>query len=514
MNRKAAAPWLRVWGGLFLATLLWAGMLTWVRSRQQGPGYTDEAYYASVARWWAGGRGLRVPFLWVYLGEPEDLPHPAFDYWMPLSALLAGLGAWGKTDAPGPQVYARLQRPFFLLALALPYLTWRLYRRLRPESPALWPAFMPLTAAFFLPYMPAVDAFAPLMVLGSLYVLLLTRGPGPLPTLLVGGLVGLVHLARTEGFLWLGPALLWARRGGWRSVLALSLGYLLVMAPWWVRNLQAFGAVFPPGLSRALWLTRYEDLFLYPPQALTPARWLAAGPEAWLWPRFRALVMNLRTALAVQSSGVWLPSLLWAGWRYRHHPWVRLGLTLEALLFGLMTLVFPFAGPRGAFFHALAGLQPLAWALAAAGLEDLLAWGRRARGWSPGFGHGLKALMLAGGAVAALLLAQGRLARWNQSWQTYARLAARLDRTDCPVLVNDPAMWFWATQGPALTLPAGGPSAVAAAAQRYRACRMLLEPNHPPELADLYRQPQDFDGFRYRGTWEGAHVFAVMGSAR
>ena len=46
-----------------------------------------------------------------------------------------------------------------------------------------------------------------------------------------------------------------------------------------------------------------------------------------------------------------------------------------------MTFVFPFAGARGAFFHAGAALQPMWWTLAPFGLESMLAVPEKTRNW-------------------------------------------------------------------------------------------------------------------------------------
>jgi hypothetical protein len=52
------------------------------------------------------------------------------------------------------------------------------------------------------------------------------------------------------------------------------------------------------------------------------------------------------------------------------------------LTLALMTIVFPFAGARGGFFHAGAALQMVWWALAPIGLERLILWGNQVRGWN------------------------------------------------------------------------------------------------------------------------------------
>ena len=42
--------------------------------------------------------------------------------------------------------------------------------------------------------------------------------------------------------------------------------------------------------------------------------------------------------------------------------------------FAVMTVIFPFAGSRGSFFHAGAAFQPYWWIAAPIGLDAVLAW--------------------------------------------------------------------------------------------------------------------------------------------
>ena len=512
-KRRRTAFQALLWG--LYATLVLAVALV-----QQGPGYMDAAYYATLGRRLAHGYGLTEPFLWTYVNDPGPPPRPGHDYWQPMASLLAAAGeAFLRGVLPSP--YRRVQAAFVLLALLVPAVTYGLARNLTGrEAPARWALLLSLAPVFFLPYLPAVDGFAPLMVLGGLFFLTLPRA-GTFPrALLLGGLAGLIHLTRNEGPLWLAAALAGAgtaARPRSRAWLGVLMGYVAVLGPWWARNLQAFGTPWPGFAVRLLWMTHYNDLFLYPPDLLTPERWWAAGPRAWWGPRVQAFSWNVQTLVAVQGGLVWIPWLLWGAWRYRRDVRVRVGLGLWAALFALMTLVFPFAGARGGFFHGVAGLQPLVWSLAAVGLHEFFIWGEKRREWHPQQARGV----LGGGLVLlalalTLLVASRRLATWNRPSIAYQRAATwmaaqGLPPRACPVMVNDPPMWSWSTGGAALVVPAGGVHAVEAVARRYGACALLLEPNHPSELAPWYARPGDWEHFRYMGSMETEdgviHVF-------
>ncbi len=509
------------WRTLLLVTLLHGGLVLGTALKQRGPGYMDAAYYAVLGRRLAQGLGLTEPFLWTYLDEPPPPPRPGPTYWMPLASFLAALGTKGSFGPSEP--YAQVRAPFFLLALLLPGATGLLAHRLVGRaSTTRWAMLLSTASGFFLPYLPAVDAFTPLMLLGTGYFLLVPASlRNPKAAFALGLVTGFIHLARNEGPIWLFLALFLmvsvhppsSRR--WRLVGSLLLGNLVIMGPWWLRNVQVLGTPWPSSSLRLLWLTHYNDLFLYPPQALTFARWWKAGPETWISARLQALTWNLQTLLAVQAGIAGFPWLLWGWWRTRHDLRVRAATGLWLALFTLMTLVFPAPGSRGGFFHSIAGLQPLVWTLTACGLEAFFEWGRQRRGWHP-----LQVRIVLGGGLWLLLLgltagiAYRRLETWNTSSDTYTQLAHYLAQRvsdDCPILVNDPPMWAWATQGEwlALVVPSGGREAVVQVARKYQACTLLLEPNHPPELTSWYTEPRSWGAFEYVGTWQDIHVFRI-----
>src|SRR5262249_13700364 len=79
------------------------------------------------------------------------------------------------------------------------------------------------------------------------WVLAFHRGRGS--GLLLGAATGLACLQKYQsGLVWVGlvPALLADRGGkqGGRALAAATLGFALVMLPWWVRNARAFGDPF------------------------------------------------------------------------------------------------------------------------------------------------------------------------------------------------------------------------------------------------------------------------------
>ena len=516
---------------LFLLFLLGLTVNVLVAGRERYPGYMDAEYYFATGLGLARGEGFSEPFLWNYLGEPEGLPTPSHAYWMPLTSLLAAAGM----ALAGAQTFAAARGPFLLLAASLPPLTaalgYTLSRRRRVAWLAgLWAAF----PAFYAPFLVTTDAFAPAMVLGGLFFLCALRGlcgagivaprrtdesPRRSVFFILGLLAGALYLARADGLLWLFVALLAAfgaqGRGRWRAATWAVAGWVLLALPWMARNLAVFGTLFAPGGARALWWTRYDELFAYPAARLTFARWWASGLTAILQARLWALGLNLQTALAVQGEIFLLPLIALAAWVRRDDRSVRLGALAWLLTLTAMTLVFPYAGARGGFFHSGAALQPLGWALAALGLERLVDWGARARGWNAV--QAWRVFSAAGVFLALALTAfivQSRTADWGAGQRAYERLESRLRDLGIPadavVIVNDPPGFYLASGRPAIVIPDGDTDTLLAAARRYGARYVILEANHPRGLNTLFENPAGAAGLQLLWRGEEGMIFEVL----
>lgn len=536
---------------LFLA-LLGLGLALVVASFQSNPGYMDASYYLAGGVWLVNGDGFNEQILWNYLDDPAGLPHPSHGYWMPLTSVLAALGML----LTGARTFAAARSGFLLLAAILPLLTARLSLALSGRKDfALLAGVLAAIAGFYLPYLPTTEAFGPYMLFGALFLLLLSgshtdQDPQPglsaqrgasaqawrdwLTPLLLGLIAGLMHLTRADGILWLPVALIFARRDPlfWRAgrrqaaswalaaLLALA-GYLLVMLPWMLRNLSAFGSVLSPGGNHALWLTQYDELFIYPASLLTPARWWASGLGAILGARLWAGWLNLQTAFAVQGQIFLFPLILAGLWRLRRQPPVQAGVFAWALTFTLMTLVFPFQGARGGFFHSGAALQPLFWAVAPVGLGAFLEWGASRRGWNLRqagcfFQGGLVWIALILSAFVSFNRVIGddfRQPAWNERQSLYTQAEQALQAAGAlpgeVVMVNDAPTYYLAGHRPAISIPYGDFTVLQQVAQRYRARFLLLEIEQV-QGESLLEQPGDRPGLRYLGSVEGIRLYEFL----
>ena len=531
---------------IYLLLYLYALMfLLAVAIFQTQPGYMDAEYYYANGLQLAQGKGLSEPFLWNYLDDPQELPHPAFTYWMPLSSLLAAAGM----EITGWVNFAGSRAGFLILAACVSPLTARLAYAFTGERwAALLAGFLVIFPGFYLAHLGTTDTFGIAMVLGVLWLWVaqhaLNNDPGGRAFLLdalgLGLVAGLMHLTRADGIFWLGMggvvvgmAILSSRKmkpslsiqkQATIGVLVLALllaGYLLPMLPWLWRNLITFGTPFAPGGGRVLWLTDYDDIYLYPASLLTPTRWWATGLGEIVRARIWALGQNLQTTLAVQGMVFLLPLSLVGAWQLRKDQRVQLGGLAWLLLLALFCLIFPYPGARGGFFHSGAALQPLWWALTPVGLAVLVAWGERKRGWNSSQARVILGVGLVGLAAFYSILVtwpkvignQVAEPAWNQSAEAYIQLESHLEALgisdEAIGMVNNPPGYFTATGRTAIVVPDGGVPDLLAAAQRYQASYLLVEENHPAGLGDLYSDPGDLPGLEYLGMFERTQIFRI-----
>lgn len=520
--------------------LLGCAMAVLVGSLQTTPGYMDADYYYANALLLAQGE-FQEPFLWNYLNDPAGLPQPAFGYWMPLISLLAAAGLKVSHSFWG----ARLL--FILLAGLAPPLTALLaYCLTRQTWVSRLAGALALFPGFYTAYLATTDAFTLYMVLGGLFALLafepvMIRGrvlPEPVRFFLLGGVAGLMHLARADGLIWLAAALgagvvhLMSGREGERRNLALSpalkllmgvlLGYGLVMAPWYLRNVQVWGWLFPPSGSRTLWMTQYEEIMIFPAGQLNFQHWLAAGWVAHLQAWLEALSGNLQTLAGVQGCAALLPFMLTGIWHLRRCTAVRFMVGMWLLTLAIMTVVFPFAGLNGGFFHSGAAFQPFLWAVAAMGVLSAVQWAARWRHWERGQ---QVALFLAVLLVAVeMLLSAGMYFQrvvgtepgpwlWNRSDAHYREVEQALVRFGAEpeqrVLVNNPPGYYLVSGREGAVVPFGGEETLLAVAQKYELDYLILEINNPWMLQDLYLLKSNNPALNFLGSVGETHIYRI-----
>ena len=490
--------------GVGLTTSLAAAV--WVR----GPGYMDADYYLLTARQLARGEGFTEPVLWNYLDDPSQLPHPSHLYWLPLASLVAAgsMNLFGET-------FRAAQAPFVLIAAALPLLTARIgFELTRDRGLATQAGVLAAFSGFFLPFFVTTDGFALYAALGAITFLLIASAvekPSVRAWLGVGILCGLGSLARADSLLLLATALLAlfpSKKDRARGLGGLLVGFILVLAPWWARNLSVVGSLTNPGGVRLLWMLNYDDLFSYPAEVLSFDRWRQAGIAHLLAARGSALLWN-SARLVAENGLVFLgPFMLIGAIRLRSRPLVRFPIYYLGLLYAVMTIGFPFIGPRGAFFHSSTAAMPVLWALAPVGLRAAIDWAGSKRKWELGQARRVlssAALVLAAGVTIGLYAIRVALpAREGQGWgsglQTYSEVGRQIPGPAGRVAVNNPPGFSLATGREAVVIPNGPPETLRQVALRYQVKWIVLESNHPSGLDGLYSSPESLPWLRLAVT--------------
>lgn len=514
----------------FFLFLFGLAVTVFVAQFQPIPGYLDSDYYYAGGIQLATGKGFNEPYLWNYLDSTTSLPHPSHSYWMPLASIVSALGMW----ITGQTTYASARLFFLLIAGLLSPLTAALaYTFSKRRDLAIASGVLAIFSVYNAPFVGVTDNFSLFMLFGGLYFIIATQliedSASKRNWFFLGLLAGLMSLSRSDGLLWLALTVLFAL---WRtpkesfsrlifqtsrsSLLAL-LGFLLIMSPWYLRNLKAYGSFMAPGGSRALWLANYDQTFIYPASELTKESFLALGWDHILADRIWALNNNLQSGFAAHGGIILFPFIVAGILYYWKDERVKLASLAWLILFFVMTVLFPFAGARGAFFHAGAALQPMWWVLAPLGLESILASLQKR-----GIGHeGNRFVFRSALVMVAMILTiyvvylriftlgwgEGEDADYPVIEQFLVEQG--IGQNDIVIVRNAPG-YYLATNRPAISIPYGGEQAILAVADQFDAYYLILEPEAALDpLQDLFQNPEDQNKFHYMGELDGARIYKL-----
>lgn len=507
---------------------------------QSGPGYMDAAYYYAGGTQISTGQGWTEPFIWNYLGDPEGIPQPAFTYWMPGPAILASIGmvVSNSTD------YFWASLIFALLFGFVPVITiWGANRILRNPGYAWIGGGLVVIPGIYAIFVALPESFTPYLLAGGLWFAIVFLADwnwlgGTMSVqrwLIAGMLSGFLHLNRADGLIWIAGTVGLICWRGWKDatekkvsriasgILFALVGYSLVMSPWYLRNLDQFGALFPPGGIRTIWLVDYNQTFAYPALELGTSQWLASGWDQILGVRVDALIQNLQNLLVAQGSVVLLPLIGLGLWKDRKTRAVQFGVLLWVGTLIVMTILFPFAGSRGGYLHSGSALQVFFWMMAVSGLEQVCLWGKRARNWRfssamPVFGI---ILIVINTAIAGWFFTSRVIGPdiespiWNRSTETYKEIKRVLVENgvhqDDLGMVNNPPGFFVGSGMSSIVIPGGDLDSVLEAAHRYGASYLLLEENQT-NLEWLYLNPKDQPGLKYVTTADKIQIFRIPGN--
>jgi hypothetical protein len=500
------------------------------------PAYPDSFYYVDVARAIAAGHGLNIDFVWIFaevgnhLPNPAVLPIPSNAHWLPLDSFLQApfISLFGAT------AFASAIPGVLIGALVAP-LTWLIARDAgcRPivAVAAGVLSAVPGAATVFLGQ---PENFAILHPLVAATLWLTARGlKGDSRSFAIAGLLaGLATLARNDGILlgaaiglvWLADRLRsWRARRGTRSwtrtddrppisvlagVAAFAL-FMLVMGPWWLRQLEVFGSISPTSSNgAALWIRTIQE---WNSITADPSlqRFLAQGWGPIIASRWAGFVDALGNFAIMISSVVLVPFLLIGIVARRHSkdfgPW----FVYTFLAFAGATFLYPLHVPGGAFIHTAIGLAPQASILSVEGILVFVGWlARRRRRWNPQaagtvFVSGIVAIVL---ATAVIFTGQVQ-AGWDGSRQPREALAAALTRLNVPaddriLSIDSGGIKYW-TGHPGVVTPDDPIDVIESVARAYDTRWLVVERD------DAARALGPVLAGTLHPSWIGAPVFSV-----
>ena len=500
---------------------------TIIASYQNLPGYMDADYYFAGGLQLFDGKGFTEPYLWNYLDDPAGLPHPSHTYWMPLASIVSALGMW----ITGQRTYYAGRLAFILLSACVPLVTAALADNITHQPRlAMVSGLLSIFSLFYAPFMPVPDNYVIFMVLGALYFLISAR---PRPWLWLGIISGLLTLARSDGLLWLAMTglFIFMKQERKHDVTKISFffssiipaglmaltGYLLIMGGWHIRNLTLFGSPMAPGGGRLIWMQNYFETFIYPAGKLSQASFLQAGWNIAIKNRIQAFGSNIFISAVTSQGGIFFAPFMVIGLiRMRQDLRTRMAVIGWLILLAVMTIVFPFVGSRGGFFHAGAAFQPYWWVAAPIGL-DAIVDKVRARGRLNERAYlvfssimVLLAIILTTYLVYIRVVVNG----WPKDDGNYASVEKMLiedgGRSGEVVIVRNPPGYYIASERPAVVLPYGDESVLLAVAKRYNAHYLILEDQGVyDEIKTIYDNPQQNPKFDYLGEVNGARLYRI-----
>jgi hypothetical protein len=437
------------------------------------PAYPDSAYYVDVAQAIHAGRGFNVDFLWIFAevgGKiPLDpvLPIPSNAHWMPLASIVQlpflaifGTVAWASAA------------PFAIIGATAAPLTWAIARDAKASSAVAAGAgiltAIPLLSAVYLVQPDNFSLYQPLVVASLWMGARALRGSGR-AFIAAGLLAGLATLSRNDGMLVLaslGVIFLFDRWRAWRSpgtrtpaitfraAVACVVVFVLVMAPWWARQLAVFGSLLPSTASGKVLFIRDigEWNSITTPANLEHLLGMGIGPL--ILSRIGGLVAAVMIYVTLVAGVVLAPFMVIGGWTRRRSDDFRPFFAYAGILFAFAALISAVHVPGGNFIHSAVALAPFSYILALEGVAVAVTWvAARRSAWDAAI-----ATRIFSGAVvgfAVLCAVAGSLvvhSAWESRRERSLAVAATLDAAGAPqsdrvMSINVAETKYWSGHG-------------------------------------------------------------------
>ena len=487
------------------------------------PAYVDSYYYVNVARALAAGHGFNIDFIWTFVDvggsipANPGLPIPSNAHWMPLASLVQvpfllvmGVTPWASAV------------PFALIGSLAAPMTWAFASEAGARRDvALGAALLVVlpAAVVFLPQPDNFSLYQPI-VLGALWLGARGLKGDPRSFVAAGALVGLAMLARNDGILVgaaLGLLFVWERFRAWRSdrpaalpwwsaVASLGL-FVLIMAPWWARQLAVFGSISPSSASgRILWIQSLAEMNSIEGRP-TLSTFLGQGLGSLVSSRIVGFGQAIVSFVILIGGIVLVPTMVLGAWLRRRSPDFAPFFVYGFLLFAFSALVSAVHVPNGTFIHSAIALAPQGYILALEGVVAAVAWLGARRKWDVAAATRLFVVaavvmtMLIGVSYSFITRAAWTAERDIKVEAGLALTASGAAPTDVVMSLDTGGVKYW-TGHPGVVAPADPIDTIERVARAYDARWLLVERRDTvAALAPLLRDAADHPAWIGPSVW-------------
>ena len=491
-----------------LLAILVAGLIfrLLLLSLVRNPGLHDPVHYYNLGRRIAQGQGFTIDYVWHYSRLPDEVAHP-IDHWMPLTGFAAAVGI--KIGGENPQAALAV---FITAGMLLPLLVFAWSKQLKqPDNAALIAAAL----AAFLPDLVWNSLRTDTTILGAVFVglaiLHFNRGlrcdSGP-DLVLTGAFAGLAYLTRNDALLALPVfavsialrsrlALSSTSPRPLRSYLIVLAAFVVVAAPWLMRNQRELGMLGTAETSRMFYMVEHHDHYAYG----VPITLESMLQRHSLTELAEKRLFELAAAFKQIAVSMTIPLLVFAAFglgRLIQRREIDTLITFSPPLIWLLgilvayPILLPLKSQAGSFEKALLTILPFLLPLAVMGLRALARRSRR-------FWIATSALLLLL-VYSSYQFARDETALADRYYDSIGVLVNALqklpDRTGddkLRVMVQDPYVFsFFGYES--IMMPLASREDTLELAQRYQIDYLMMPPGRPP-LDPLYLGSEADDRF-------------------
>jgi len=462
------------------------------------PPDSDPAYYVLGARSLLEGRGLSVAVVWHFLHTSPSMPQPGFELWMPGASI--AIAAVQSVLGDSYQSACTAAAAFGAIATALCVSVAHRILQNRCLALACGGLFVLNDRVMLHASSPDSTIFYTVWVLGAMTLVgsaLELDGRARAARLAAAGLLaGAAVLTRNDALVTLPLSfvlvgLAWRRhdqpyRLTRRDFGVAGVAFALMLIPWSIRCLHAFGTVWTPASGTTPWLVDYQHLFSYPvhTSASHYLRHVVDHPLETLAAKARASYLllywvgDLIGLLVIPLAVVGAVLVLWKGRRFAGTGLALLLSLVVALGWIADRLVA--GGSHRSILPLLPFLLSFAVALPLVGLHYVFRGPRKQAGqkvvrWTGiALAAGVWLLVLAS-TISRLVSPEVSYFEYQQALHFRAAEASlQAAGVPGPVMAIRPAMASYGMGRPSVMAPTGGVDKVCAVAEHFGARSIVL----------------------------------------